>query len=122
MALIPNGTPAGSVPLDAIDAGQTADLLASAAAVIGALAGEPAAEAACAGAAPDWDGLADLHVALAVAAADLDDAIAEHTASCTPDPGLPGPAAPPARTLRIKKGGKARRAACRRHRDYDVIF
>ena len=84
MALIPNGTPAGSVPLDAIDAGQTADLLASAAAVIGALAGEPGAEAACAGAAPDWDGLADLHVALAVAAADLDDAIAEHTAILHP--------------------------------------
>jgi hypothetical protein len=79
MPLPGNGTPAGSVPLDAIDAGQTADLLASAAAVIGALAGEPAAEAACAEAAPDWDGLADLHVALAVAAADLDDAITEHT-------------------------------------------
>jgi hypothetical protein len=74
-----NGTPAGSVPLDALDAGQAADLLASAAAVIGALAGQPAAEAACAEAAPDYDGLDDLHVALAVAAADLDDAIAGHT-------------------------------------------
>jgi hypothetical protein len=79
MPLPGNGTPAGSVPLDAIDAGQVADLLAAAAAVTGALAGEPAAEEACAGAAPDYDGLSDLHIALAVAAADLDDAIAEHT-------------------------------------------
>ena len=60
---IGNGTPAGSVPLDAINAVQVAGLL---------------AEAACADAAPDRDGLDDLHVALAVAAADLDDAIAEH--------------------------------------------
>lgn len=79
MPLTPNGTPAGSVPLDAIDAEHAAGLLASAAAVIGALAGQPAAEAACADSAPDYDGLDDLHVALAVAAADLDDAIAEHT-------------------------------------------
>jgi hypothetical protein len=79
MPLPGNGTPAGSVPLDAIDAGQVADLLAAAAAVTGALAGEPAAEEACADAAPDCDGLSDLHIALAVAAADLDDAIAEHT-------------------------------------------
>ena len=70
---------AGSVPLDALDAGQVADLLAAAAAVTGALAGEPAAEAACADAAPDYDGLEELHIALVVAAADLDDAIAEHT-------------------------------------------
>ena len=74
-----NGVPAGSVPLDALDAGQVADLLAAAAAVAGALAGEPAAEAACADAAPDYDGLEELHIALVVAAADLDDAIAEHT-------------------------------------------
>ena len=74
-----NGVPAGSVPLDALDAGQVADLLAAAAAVTGALAGEPAAEAAAADAAPDYDGLEELHIALAVAAADLDDAIAEHT-------------------------------------------
>lgn len=74
-----NGTPAGSVPLDAIDAGQVADLLAGAAALAGALAGQPEAEAACADAAPDYDGLSELHIALAVAAADLDDAIAEHT-------------------------------------------
>jgi hypothetical protein len=70
-----NGVPAGSVPLDAIDAGQVADLLAGAAALAGALAGQPAAEAACADAAPDFDGLEDLHIALAIAAADLDDAI-----------------------------------------------
>ena len=74
-----NGTPAGSVPLDAIDAGQVADLLADAAALAGALAGQPGAEAACAEAAPDRDGLEDLRIALAIAAADLDDAIAEHT-------------------------------------------
>ena len=74
-----NGTPAGSVPLDALDAGQVADLLADAAALAGALAGLPEAEAACAEAAPDRDGLAGLHIALAIAAADLDDAIAEHT-------------------------------------------
>jgi hypothetical protein len=79
MPLMPNRTPAGSVPLDALDAGEIAGLLADAAAVTAALAGDPAAEAACADAAPDRDGLEDLHLALAVAAADLDDAIAEHT-------------------------------------------
>jgi hypothetical protein len=52
MPLPGNGTPAGSVPLDAIDAGQVADLLADAAALAGALA---------------------------IAAADLDDAIEAHT-------------------------------------------
>ena len=83
MPLPGNGTPAGSVPLDAIDAGQVADLLAAAAAVTGtlagALAGQPEAEAACAELAAGWDGLEDLRIALAIAAADLDDAIAEHT-------------------------------------------
>jgi hypothetical protein len=74
-----NGTPAGSVPLDALDAGQVADLLADAAALAGALAGQPGAEAACAELAADWDGLEDLRIALAIAAADLDDAIAAHT-------------------------------------------
>jgi hypothetical protein len=74
-----NGTPAGSVPLDALDAGQVADLLADAAALVGALAGQPEAEAACAELAADWDGLEDLRIALAIAAADLDDAIASHT-------------------------------------------
>jgi len=74
-----NGVPAGSVPLDTIDAGQVADLLAGAAALAGALAGQPAAEAACAEAAPDFEGLEDLHIALAIAAADLDDAIEAHT-------------------------------------------
>ena len=81
---IGNGTPAGSVPLDAIDAVQVAGLLAEAAALAGALAGQPEAEAACADAAPDRDGLDDLHVALAVAAADLDDAIAEHAGILRP--------------------------------------
>lgn len=79
-----NGTRAGSVPLDAIDAEEVADLLAAAAAVIGELAGDPAAEAARAGAAPDWDDLAGLHTALAIAAADLDDAIAGHTGILRP--------------------------------------
>ena len=73
-----NGTLAGSVPLDALDAAQVADLLADAAALAGALAGQPEAEAACAEAAPDRAGLEDLRIALAIAAADLDDAIAEH--------------------------------------------
>ncbi|HTQ93208.1 MAG TPA: hypothetical protein VMK84_27315 [Streptosporangiaceae bacterium] len=79
MPLMPNRTPAGSVPLDALEAQQIAGLLADAAAVAAALAGDPAAEAACADAAPDRDGLDDLHIALAVAAADLDDAIGQHT-------------------------------------------
>jgi hypothetical protein len=74
-----NGTPAGSVPLDALDAEQVADLLADAAALAGALAGPPEAEAACAELAAGWDGVEDLRIALAIAAADLDDAIAEHT-------------------------------------------
>jgi hypothetical protein len=79
MPLPGNGARAGSVPLDAIDAEEIAGLLADAAAVTGALAGQPAAEAVCAEAAPDRDGLEDLHIALAVAAADLDDAIGQHT-------------------------------------------
>jgi hypothetical protein len=52
MPLTGNGTPAVSVPLDALDAEEIAGLLADAAAVTGALAGQPAAEAACADAAP----------------------------------------------------------------------
>jgi hypothetical protein len=74
-----NGARAGSVPLDALDAEEIAGLLADAAALAGALAGQPGAEAACADAAPDAGGLEDLHIALAIAAAGLDDAIAEHT-------------------------------------------
>lgn len=74
-----NGARAGSVPLDALDAEEIADLLSCAAALAGALAGDPAAEDACAEAAPDRVGLEDLRIALAIAAADLDDAIAEHT-------------------------------------------
>lgn len=84
MPLPGNGTPAGSVPLDALEAGEIAGLLAEAAAVTAALAGSPAAEAACADAAPDRDGLDELHIALAVAAAGLDDAIAEHTGTLHP--------------------------------------
>jgi hypothetical protein len=78
MPLTGNGTPAGSVPLDAIDAGEIAGLLADAAALAGALAGDPGAEAVCAELAPDRDGLEDLRIALAIAAADLDDAIEAH--------------------------------------------
>jgi Ser/Thr protein kinase RdoA (MazF antagonist) len=74
-----NGVRAGSVPLDALDAEEVADLLAEAAALAGALAGEPAAEAACAAVAADGRTLAELHVALAIAAADLDEAIDAHT-------------------------------------------
>jgi hypothetical protein len=84
MPLPGNGTPAGSVPLDAIDAGQVADLLADAAALAGALSGQPEAEAACAEAAPGRDGLEDLRIALAIAAADLDDAIEAHTGILRP--------------------------------------
>ena len=84
MPLPGNGAPAGSVPLDAIDAGQVADLLADAAALAGALAGQPDAEAACAELPAGWDGLEDLRIALAVAAADLDDAIEAHTGILRP--------------------------------------
>ena len=74
-----NGTRAGSVPLDAVDAEDIAGLLADAAAVAAALAGDPAAETACAQAAPAREGLEDLRIALAIAAADLDEAIEAHT-------------------------------------------
>jgi hypothetical protein len=80
----PRGTPAGSVPVDAMDAEEIAGLLAEAAALAAELTGDPAAEAACAEAAPDRDGLADLHIALAIAAADLDDAIAAHAGLLRP--------------------------------------
>jgi hypothetical protein len=79
MPLPGHGTPAGSVPLDAIDAEELADLLAGAAGIAGALAGSPAAEAACAEHAPGWPDLTGLHFALAIAAADLDEAVAQHT-------------------------------------------
>jgi hypothetical protein len=73
-----NGTPAGSVPLDAIEAAEIADLLAGAAGIAAALAGQPDAETACAEHAPGWQDLADLHFSLALAAAGLDEAIEEH--------------------------------------------
>lgn len=79
MPLPGHGTPAGSVPLDAIDAGEIADLLAGAAGIAGALAGQPDAEAACAEHAPGWQDLTDLHFSLAIAAAGLDEAIGQHT-------------------------------------------
>jgi hypothetical protein len=84
MAVPGNGTRAGSVPLDALDAEEIAALLAGAAAVTGALAGQPGAETACAEAAADWDGLDGLHIALSIAAADLDEAIGTHTAIVHP--------------------------------------
>lgn len=74
-----NGVRAGSVPLDALDAEEVADLLGHAALVAGALAGEPAAEALNADLAPSGRDLAGLHIALAIAAADLEQAIAGHT-------------------------------------------
>jgi hypothetical protein len=79
-----SGTPAGSVPLDAIDAIEIADLLAACAAIAGALAGHPDAEAACAGHAGGWQDLAGLHFSLAIAAADLDEAIEAHTGMLHP--------------------------------------
>lgn len=79
MPLPGNGTPAGAVPLDALDAAEIADLLAGAAGVAGALAGQPDAEAACAQHAPGWADLTDLHFSLAIAAAGLDEAVGQHT-------------------------------------------
>jgi hypothetical protein len=71
---------AGSVPLDAYDAEHVADLLAHAALVIGALAGEPGVEALNIELAPDADrSLTQLHTELACAQADLEEAIASHT-------------------------------------------
>lgn len=84
MPLPGNGTLTGSVPLDAIDAAEIADLLAGAAAVAGTLAGQPEAEAACAEHAPGWQDLADLHFSLAIAAAGLDQAIEQHAAITRP--------------------------------------
>lgn len=66
MPLTGNDTSAGSVPLDAEEiAGPPPPR---------ALAGQPEAEAACADAFPDRDGLDDRHVARAIAVPDLDDA------------------------------------------------
>ena len=84
MPLPGNGTPAGSVPLDAIDAAEIADLLAGAAGIAAALTGQPDAEAACAEHAPGWQDLADLHFGLALAAAGLDEAIGQHTGIAHP--------------------------------------
>jgi hypothetical protein len=70
----------GSVSLDVYDAEHVADLLAHAALVIGALAGQPAAEALNTELAPDpHRSLTHLQVELACAHADLDEAIAAHT-------------------------------------------
>jgi hypothetical protein len=79
MPLPGNGTPAGSVPLDALEAEEIAAMLAGAAGIAGALAGQPEAEAACAEHAPGWQDLADLHFSLAIAAVGLDEAIEQHT-------------------------------------------
>lgn len=75
---------AGSIPVDVLDAQEIAGLLAEAAAVTGELDGDPAAEAACADAVPDRDGIGDLHMALAIAAADLGDAIEFHAGILRP--------------------------------------
>lgn len=74
-----SGVRAGSVPLDALDAEELADLLGDAAEVIGALAGEPAAEAACAASGAGRRTMAELHIDLAIAAAGLDEAIDAYT-------------------------------------------
>ena len=79
MPLTGNGTPAGSVPLDALDAEEIAGLLAAPPPWPGRWPASPRPRPPARSAAPDWDGLEDLHIALAIAAADLDDAIAEHT-------------------------------------------
>ncbi len=84
MPLPGNGTPVGAVPLDALEAEEIAGLLAGAAGIAGALAGQPEAEAACAEHAPGWQDLADLHFSLAIAAAGLDEAIEQHTAILHP--------------------------------------
>jgi hypothetical protein len=84
MPLRGDGTPAGSVPVDALDAEEIAGLLAEAAAVTAALDGDPAAEAACADAAPDRDGIGDLHMALAIAAADLGEMLDRHAGLLRP--------------------------------------
>jgi hypothetical protein len=81
---VPHGTPAGSVPVDVLDAEEIAGLLAEAAALTAELAGDPAAEAACADAAPDRDGIADLHMALAIAAADLGEMLERHAGLLRP--------------------------------------
>jgi hypothetical protein len=67
MPLRGNGTRAGSVPLDAIDAEEIADLLGCAAAALAAVVGDPAAADACAGLAGDWEDLEGLHAAVALA-------------------------------------------------------
>ena len=115
-----NGARAGSVPLDALDAEEIADLLGCAAAVAGALAGDPAAEAACAGLAgtgrtwkactsrspsppPTWTTRSP-----------------STPASCTPDPGA-RPGRGTARThLENSKEEKAR--ACHRARVITVCY
>jgi hypothetical protein len=86
-----------------------------------ALAGQPEDEAACADAAPDFAGLEDLHIALATAAAHLDDAIAEHTGILHPlPPNTARDAAPPARTLRTQKRKGARVSPRPRH--YRLLY
>ena len=70
---------AGSVPLDALDAEEIADLLGRRRlAVAGALAATRPPRR-LRRARPGWPTLAELHVGLAVAAADLDQAIDDHT-------------------------------------------
>lgn len=80
MPIPAGGARLGAVPLQADDAEHVADLLAHAASVIGALAGDHDAEALNTHVAPDpARDLAQLHLELALAGADLDEAIAAHT-------------------------------------------
>lgn len=79
MPIPERGVAVGSVPLDALEAGQVADLLSHAAQVIGALAGQADAEALNEQLAPGGRSLTELHLDLALAVADLDEAIDTHT-------------------------------------------
>jgi hypothetical protein len=97
MPLPGNGVPAGSVPLDALDARQVADLLAVAARVAGALVGDPGAKAACAQLAPDWNGLQGPLYRPRGRRPTWTTRSTPIPAPCTPDPGAPR-RGPPART------------------------
>lgn len=64
--------PSGTIPLDVLDAAEIGGLLAAAAMLAGALAGDPAAEAALADLDPGGRDLAGLAAEFAAAADDLE--------------------------------------------------
>ena len=121
MPLPGNGTRAGSVPLDALDAEEIADLLGCAAAVAGALPGDPAAEGACGGSlgtGRTWQACTPRSPSPPPTWTTRSPST---PASCTPDPGHPpGDAAPPARTLRTQQRKRAR--ACHPARVITVCY